>query len=91
MNKYLIYNKDNCLGEITVNEKDKLEWVSAYEIPFWLENIDNWLSERAAPLLRENMANLFKECKIQNIHNLIHKTSMISLSDTIWIKEKTQV
>ena len=90
-NLYQLLNKNKLLGELTITQDEdgiqKFLWVTRYEeIPYWLEDINNWISERIA-VGRVHIGRLYDALNIHNISTFIHVCNAASLMDTLWIKE----
>ena len=92
MSTYQLLNKDNILGELKILQEDKriqkLEWVKQfYKLPYWLDDINSWLSERIA-VGRIHIGRLYDASNINSIQSFIEVCNASSLIDTLWIKDK---
>lgn len=92
MDTYQLYNKSSLIGELIIQNIDdriqKLEWINKYiDIPYWLDDINTWLSERIG-VGRIHMYKLYNNLGINKIEHLIEISNISSLADTLWVKNK---
>ena len=95
MSVYQLLNKNILLGELIIVQEDarvqKLKWVKQfYKLPYWLDDINNWLSERIA-VGRIHIGRLYDASNIDSMQSFIEVCNASSLMDTLWIKNKQSI
>ena len=86
--EYEIMNKDNIIGHMTIGY-DGIHLNNIYGgITKAIYNYSDFLFERTKLQDRANIAKMAKIARIDNEDSLIIKTSLVSVTDCIWVREK---
>ncbi|MBR1741479.1 MAG: HipA protein [Lachnospiraceae bacterium] len=85
---YVLMNKDVKVADFhvdTVFDEITIDKVHV-ELPDWINNLKNMISNRRAPKHRENIAQLLKESGCDTIAGFLDIAHALSLIDTFWVK-----
>lgn len=86
--EYEIMNKDNIIGYMTIGY-DGIHLNNIYGgITKAIYNYSDFLFERTKLQDRANIAKMAKIARIDNEDSFITKTSLVSVTDCIWVREK---
>lgn len=88
--EYVLMNKDEELIEFKLNSDDIFEIAvetKVYRKPSWIKNLTEFLSARKAPLRREHISDLLKQCGCDTLKGYLDFTYALSLNDTMWVKK----
>lgn len=86
--KYLLLNKDEVIASFHVDGlTDNIVIDKEYvKLPFWINNLEEFIANRRAPKNRENIEMLLKESGCDTIQGYLDITHALSLIDTFWVK-----
>lgn len=90
---YYLMNKDEVLIKFKVSSEDGMEYaneVKVYRKPFWLKDLTEFLLARKAPMHREHISDLLKQCGCDTLSGYLDFTYGLSLNDTMWVKKESQ-
>lgn len=90
---YLLMNKDEVLLKFRIIEESGYQFaeeIKVYSKPFWVDSLTDFLNNRKAPLHREHIAELLKQCQCETLIGYLNFTHALSLNDTLWVKDEDE-
>ncbi len=89
--EYELLNKNQIVATFEIGEEYGSEIVknlhTSDKLPFWMENIQNWLENRGAAKHRAFVKKLLTKLEADSISGFIALTNCLSLQDTFWVRE----
>ena len=87
---YTLMNKDRKLLDFKIQGTGNMEYcdpVKQYEaFPFWINDINQWLTNRGAAKHRQHINDILEKCGGKTPSGFIRLTHCMSLNDTLWVK-----
>ncbi|MCI9478321.1 MAG: hypothetical protein HFI21_04880 [Lachnospiraceae bacterium] len=87
---YTLMNKDRKLLDFKIQGTGNMEYcdpVKQYEaFPFWINDINQWLTNRGAAKHRQHINDILEKCGGKTPSGFIRLTHCLSLNDTLWVK-----
>ncbi len=92
---YYLLNKDTIVASFVIKGTGSLEYIELVKydknkIPFWITDLETFISNRKAPKHREHIEKLLKKCNCDSISGYLDVSHALSLNDTFWVKKDTQ-
>ena len=92
---YYLLNKDKIIASFNIKGAGSLEYIEMVQcdkknIPFWITDLETFISNRKAPKHREHIEKLLKKCNCDTISGYLDVSHALSLNDTFWVKKSTQ-
>ncbi len=91
MKTYQLLNKNKIVATFKITGSGMLESVSDVkkldQLPFWMEDVESWLSNRGAAKHRASVKKILQICQADNLSGFISLTNCLSLQDTFWVRE----
>lgn len=86
--KYVLLNRDVVIAEFEVDTLfDTITIVEQYvELPYWFDDLGDFIRNRRAPKQRENMEELLRLSGCDTIQGFLDISHALSLVDTFWVK-----
>lgn len=86
--KYYLLNKDELIASFHIDSlTDSIVIDKEFvELPFWIDNLRIFVTNRRAPKNRENIDFLLKESGCDTLQGYLDITHALSLVDTFWVK-----
>lgn len=93
---YYLLNKNNIVATFNVNGTGNLEYIELLQvdknnIPFWINDLETFISNRKAPKHRQHIEKLLKQCNCDTISGYLDVSHALSLNDTFWVKRSNQI
>lgn len=92
---YYLLNKDTVVAYFNIKGSGNLEYIDLVKVdrqklPFWITDIETFISNRKAPKHRKHIEKLLKTCNCDTISGYLDVSHALSLNDTFWVKKSTQ-
>lgn len=91
---YTLMNKDRKILDFEIQGTGNMEYctpVKQYEkFPFWISDINKWLTNRGAAKHRHHINEILEKCGGKTPSGFIHLTHCLSLNDTLWVKSEEE-
>ena len=92
MNRYELLNKNKVLSSFGIIQtefgSEKIVDINIErEMPFWINDIKDWLTNRSAAKHRRFVRNLLQEYNALDLEGFIALTNCLSLQDTLWVRK----
>ena len=87
---YSLMNKNEIVATFTLEIKSglvRITNVHALRLPFWIKDVGNFITHRAAPRGREHIKELLVRSGCDNIKGFLDVTHALALTDTFWVKQ----
>ncbi len=86
--KYVLLNKDVEIAEFEVDTVfDTIKIIEqSVELPYWFDNIGDFIRNRRAPKQRENIEELLRLSGCDTLQGFLDISHALSLVDTFWVK-----
>ena len=86
--EYYLLNKDVKVARFHISELGTPVIDNVYtKLPYWLDDLSIFISNRRAPKNRENIEQLLKMSGCDTIEGYLDITHALSLIDTFWVKQ----
>lgn len=89
---YELLNKNMVLARFDIVKEygeEEVQNVKYFEqLPFWITNLQTWLSNRSAAKHRSFVKKLLFEMNADTISGFINLTNCLSLQDTLWVRKE---
>lgn len=88
---YYLLNKYNIVASFEIRGTGSLEYIEILkhdrkQIPFWINDLNIFISNRKSPKHRENIEILFKQCNCNTLSGYLDVSHALSLNDSFWVK-----
>jgi hypothetical protein len=92
---YFLLNKDTVIAQFNIKGQGNLEYIEMLNydkqrIPFWITDLETFISNRKAPKHREHIEALLNKCGCNTLSGYINVSHALSLNDTFWVKQDIQ-
>ena len=92
---YYLLNKNDIVASFEVKGAGNLEYIQLIQvdkskIPFWITDLETFITNRKAPKHREHIEKLLKKCNCGTISGYLNVSHALSLNDTFWVKKSNQ-
>lgn len=92
---YYLLNKDDIVAKFNIMGSGVLEHIDVIQVdnskvPFWINDLETFISNRKAPKHREHIMELLKQCNCDTLSGYLDVTHALSLNDTFWVKKVTE-
>lgn len=91
---YTLMNKDRKILDFEIQGAGNMEYCTPakqYEkFPFWISDINKWLTDRGAAKHRYHINEILEKCGGKTPSGFIRLTHCLSLNDTLWVKSEEE-